>query len=139
MRNSRRRPAIDMVVLGSPHFSLDEFRRLAPLVAGRRAAEGVEFLVTCSRAVRMLAEHGGFLEPLQAFGGRVTVDTCPLTSPMLPDRIKHLMTASAKYAYYSPGLLNVDVTYGRVEDCVESAVRGRVFRDESLWKSGGRS
>ncbi|NNF03847.1 MAG: DUF521 domain-containing protein, partial [Rhodothermales bacterium] len=126
---------IDMVVLGSPHFSLDEFRRLAPLVAGRKAADDVEFLVTCSRAVRMLAEAGGFLEPLRTFGGRLTVDTCPLTSPMLPERIKHLMTSSAKYAYYSPGLLNVDVTYGRVEDCVESAVRGRVVRDESIWST----
>ena len=27
---------LDMVILGSPHFSLEEFRRLAPLVAGRR-------------------------------------------------------------------------------------------------------
>lgn len=130
---------IDMVVLGSPHFSLDEFRKLAPLVAGRKAADDVEFLITCSRAVRMLAESGGFLEPLHEFGGRVTVDTCPLTSPMLPERIKHLMTASAKYAYYSPGLLNVDITYGRIEDCVESAVRGRVVRDESLWDTGGRT
>ena len=124
---------LDLVVLGSPHFSYDEFRMLAPLVAGRRCDDGVEFLVTCSRSVRMIAEAAGLLAPLEAFGGRVTVDTCPLTSPMLPDRIGRLMTNSAKYAYYSPGLLNVDVSFGRLEDCVESAVQGRVVRDESLW------
>lgn len=126
---------LDMVVLGSPHFSIDEFKALAPLVKGRKAADGVEFLVTCSRAVRMIAGHVGLLEPIEAFGAKITVDTCPLTSPMLPGRIKHLMTNSAKYAYYSPGLLGVDVIYGRLSDCVESAVRGRVIREEGPWKA----
>lgn len=126
---------LDMVVLGSPHFSIDEFKALAPLVKGRRKAEGVDFLVTCSRAVRMIAEHVGLLEPIEAFGAKITVDTCPLTSPMLPGRIKHLMTNSAKYAYYSPGLLGVDVIYGRLTDCVESAVNGRIIREEGPWKA----
>ena len=126
---------LDMVVLGSPHFSIDEFKALAPLVKGRRKADGVDFLITCSRAVRMIAGHVGLLEPIEAFGATITVDTCPLTSPMLPDRIKNLMTNSAKYAYYSPGLLGVDVVYGRLTDCVESAVKGRVMREEGAWKA----
>ncbi|MDA0683182.1 MAG: aconitase X catalytic domain-containing protein [Bacteroidetes bacterium] len=124
---------VDMIVLGSPHFSIDEFKALAPLVKGRKCAEGVEFLVTCSRSVRMIAGHVGLLEPIEAFGARITVDTCPLTSPMLPERVKHLMTNSAKYAYYSPGLLGVDVVYGRLSDCVESAVQGRIIREEGPW------
>src|SRR5215470_8352305 len=39
---------LDMVILGSPHFSLAEFRQLAPLVAGRRVHDRVRFLVTSS-------------------------------------------------------------------------------------------
>ncbi len=125
--------ALDMVLLGSPHFSFDEFRRLAKLVAGRKRNPDVQFLITCSRSVRMLVEHGGLLEPIASFGARITVDTCPLTSPMLSKRIGTIMTNSAKYSYYSPGLLGTGVVYGSLEDCVESAVRGRVVRDESLW------
>jgi hypothetical protein len=52
---------------------------------------------------------------------------------MLPTDVKLLMTNSAKYAYYAPGLLGTRVTYGSTEDCVRSAVAGRVVRDESLW------
>lgn len=126
---------LDMVVLGSPHFSIAEFRKLAPLLEGRTRHENVEFLVTCSRAVRLLAGELGLLHSLDAFGGRITVDTCPLASPMLPERIKCLMTNSAKYAYYSPGLLNTEVTYARLEDCIRSAVEGRVIRDETIWLS----
>jgi predicted aconitase len=125
---------LDMVVLGSPHFSLAEFRQLAPLVEGKRLHPDVKFLVTSSRAMSLLARQAGYLEPLLAFGGQVTVDTCILASPMLPPEIKRLMTNSAKYAYYAPGMLNTEITFGSLADCVASAVAGRIIRDESLWQ-----
>jgi hypothetical protein len=124
---------LDMVALGSPHFSLAEFKQLAPLLAGQRRHPRVEFLVTSSRAMTLLADKAGVLAPLRAFGGKLTVDTCVLTTPMLPSHIKVLMTNSAKYAYYAPGLLNTRVVFGGLADCVRSAIEGRVVRDESLW------
>jgi predicted aconitase len=126
---------LDMVVLGSPHFSLSEFQRLAPLLEGRGKAPQVEFLITSSRAMTTLAEKTGSLETLKQFGGRITLDTCILTTPMLPDEIRILMTNSAKYAYYAPGMLNTQVVFGSLEDCVRSAVEGRVVRDEGLWNA----
>lgn len=126
---------LDMVVLGSPHFSLAEFRQLAPLLAGRRKHPAVQFLVTTSRAMALLAQQAGCLAALEAFGGRVTVDTCILASPMLPPGIKRLMTNSAKYAYYAPGMLDAQVAFGSLADCVASAQAGRVVRDDSLWEA----
>jgi len=126
---------LDMVILGSPHFSVAEFRALAPLVAGRRAHPRVKFLVTSSRLMKEEAEKAGVLAPVAAFGAHITLDTCILASPMLPPEIKTLMTNSAKYAYYAPSLLNTRVTFGSLADCVRSAVEGRVVRDESLWES----
>ncbi len=130
---------LDMVVLGSPHFSLAEFKQLAPLVAGKRVHPRVQFLVTSSRAMTLLAKQAGYLDALEAFGGKVTVDTCILASPMLPPEIKTLMTNSGKYAYYAPGMLNTRVTFGSLADCVRSAVEGRVVRDESLWVGSSSS
>lgn len=126
---------VDMVVLGSPHFSLTEFQKLVPLLEGNHIYPGVQFLVTSSRAMVHLAQKAGFLRPLQEFGGKVTVDTCILATPMLPPEIKTLMTNSAKYAYYAPGLLDTEVTFGTLEDCVRSAVSGKVVRDERLWET----
>ncbi len=126
--------AIDMVILGSPHFSLAEFEALTPLLEGQRCSPHVEFLVTTSRGMRMFAERAGHIEKLKQFGGKITVDTCILTSPMLSEKTRALMTNSAKYAYYSPGLLNTSVVYGRLEDCVASAVAGKIICDGSLWK-----
>jgi len=126
---------LDMVILGSPHFSVAEFRALAPLVAGRRAHPRVKFLVTSSRLMKEEAEKAGVLATVVAFGAQITLDTCILASPMLPPEIRTLMTNSAKYAYYAPSLLNTRVTFGSLGDCVRSAVEGRVVRDESLWET----
>lgn len=124
---------LDMVVLGSPHFSLAEFRQLAPLVNGKHVHPNVQFLVTSSRAMANLARQAGYLDTLERFGGKLTVDTCILASPMLPPEIKTLMTNSGKYAYYAPGMLNTRVTFGGLADCVESAVAGRVVSRAGLW------
>jgi predicted aconitase len=126
---------LDLVVLGSPHFSLAEFERLAPLLEGRRRHPQVRFLVTSSRAMAKLAEQAGYLEPLERFGGSITLDTCILTTPMLPTEIKTLMTNSAKYAYYAPGLLDKKVVFGSLEDCVRSAEEGLVIRDLTIWNT----
>jgi hypothetical protein len=121
---------LDMVVLGSPHFSLAEFRQLAPLLEGHHTHPYVRFLITSSRGMVLLAKQAGYVDALERFGGKLTVDTCILASPMLPPDVKLLMTNSAKYAYYAPGLLGTRITFGSLEDCVRSAVAGRVVRGE---------
>ena len=139
LRDSRRAlthtdsSKLDMVVLGSPHFSLAEYKRLAPMLVGKRKHPSVKFLVTSSRAMTQFADRAGFLKPLEAFGAQITVDTCILTSPMLPAEIQNLMTNSAKFAYYAPGLLGRKIVFGSLEDCVNSAVAGGIVRDESRW------
>jgi len=126
---------LDMVILGSPHFSLAEFSLLAPLVAGQRTHPRVKFLVTSSRLMQQRAREAGILDAILGFGAQITLDTCILASPMLPPEIRTLMTNSAKYAYYAPSLLNTRVTFGSLADCVRSAIEGRVVRDESLWQT----
>jgi hypothetical protein len=126
---------LDVVILGSPHFSMAEFGQLAPLVAGHTCHAMVDFLITSSRAMAGLAEKAGYLQPLRDFGGKITLDTCLLTTPMLASEKTQLMTNSAKYAYYSPGLLNAEITFGSLEECVQSAINGKISRDKNAWES----
>ena len=39
------------------------------------------------------------------------------------------MTDSAKWAYYAPGNIGASVIFGSTEECIESAVAGRVSRE----------
>ena len=43
------------------------------------------------------------------------------------------MTDSGKWAWYAPANIGVEVVFGGLEECVRSAVEGRVVRDQGLW------
>jgi predicted aconitase len=124
---------VDVVAFGSPHCSMAECRQLATLMHGQRAAQDVQVFITTSRAVRELLARSGDLVTLEAFGAEVTVDTCIVVAPLVKPGARVLMTNSAKYAHYGPGLLGVGSVFGSMEECVRSAVAGRVTRDDGPW------
>jgi cis-L-3-hydroxyproline dehydratase len=126
---------VDVVAFGSPHCSLAECRSLAELMSGSRASPSVRVFVTTSRVVRDLLARSGELAILETFGARVTADTCIVVAPLVDPDAKVLMTNSAKYAHYGPGLLGVDSVFGTTEECVESAVAGRVMRADGPWQA----
>ena len=125
---------LDVVAFGSPHCSLAECRVLAALMSGRKACKQVDVFITTSRAVRELLARSGDLETLEAFGARVTADTCIVVAPLVKPDARVLMTNSAKYAHYGPGLLGVDSVFATMEECVESAVLGRVSTIDGPWQ-----
>ena len=125
--------AVDVVAFGSPHSSLAECRQLAQQMQGKHAASGVQVFITTSRAVRELLARSGDLAILETFGAEVTADTCIVVAPLVKPGAKVLMTNSAKYAHYGPGLLGVGSVFGAMDECVASAVAGRVVRDDGAW------
>ncbi|MCY6381747.1 aconitase X catalytic domain-containing protein [Hoeflea prorocentri] len=119
---------LNMVAVGTPHFSITEFERLAKLIDGHRVHPDVTFYVSTSRFVEEAASKKGFLEPLAAAGVEILVDTCTYFSPAVKACQGRVMTNSAKWAYYAPGMLPVEVAFGSLADCVRSAVAGQVVR-----------
>ena len=123
--------SVDAVAVGSPHFSLDEFRALLGLVRGRRL--GVPFFACTGRGVLAELEATGDAAALRDAGVDVVVDTCVVVTPILPAAGGVLMTCSGKFAHYGPANTGYEVVYGSLEDCVASALVGRVVRDEGIW------
>jgi predicted aconitase len=124
---------LDAVAVGTPHFSFEEFARLMPMLAGRRVKSGTRFYVSTSRGVRQLIEAKGWLAELERAGVEIPVDVCTYYSPKIQSLGRRVMTNSAKWAYYAPGMLGVEVAFGSLRECVESAIRGEVWRDPTLW------
>ncbi len=126
--------AVDVVALGSPHFSPREFAELLPLVERHPPAASVEFVVCTNRLSLDDLERKGNLERLRAHGVRVVTDTCVVVAPILRTPAGGvLMTNSGKFAHYAPGAVGFDVVFGSLAECVRSAHRGRLWRDSSLW------
>ena len=119
---------VDVIALGSPHFSIAEFERLLPLVEDDPPSEAVEFVVCTHRVALQVLESRGLMDRLRRAGVRVIVDTCVVVAPMLQRKEGTLMTNSGKFAHYTPGNLGMGVIYGSLEDCVRSAAKGHVVR-----------
>lgn len=128
---------IDVVALGSPHFSLEEFTQLLPLVERFPPRPDIEFIVCTHRVILALLERRGWVERLRAAGIEIIVDTCVLGTPLLKTQDGVLMTSSGKFAHYSPGSISRDVVYGSLEECVRSAAAGEVWRNTGLWEING--
>ncbi len=124
---------LNMVALGTPHFSFSEFKRLADALDGRSVHADVTFYVSTARHIADLVLMHDWGRQLQASGIDIVIDTCTYFSPAVRACRGRVMTNSAKWAYYAPGMLDVDVAFGSLGDCVESAVHGEVRRDNDAW------
>ncbi|HET6381315.1 MAG TPA: aconitase X catalytic domain-containing protein [candidate division Zixibacteria bacterium] len=122
---------IGAVSLGTPHASVAELHHIVAELAGRRVHPDVELLVATSRGVLAAAEEAA--RRLQDAGAELLVDTCSYLGPILRPTPLPVMTDSAKWAYYAPGNIGARVVFASRRECVESAVRGRVWRDPALW------
>ena len=124
---------VSMVALGTPHFSLTEFERAAALIEGRKVNGHVALYISTSRIIAGLAAQKGWSQVLERAGVTILVDTCTYFAPAVRAAKGRVMTNSAKWAYYAPGLLPVEVAFGSLEDCIETAVRGQVTRRGAVW------
>lgn len=117
------------IALGTPHFSYTEFERLVELLDGRSIHTSLVFYLTTSRHVFQQAQQQGWTDALQQAGIKIITDTCTYFSPAVNGLRGKIMTNSAKWAYYAPGMLPVEVVIGSLGECVESAVSGEVVLD----------
>lgn len=126
---------LDVVALGTPHFSASEFRDVIGLLESRKVKPGTRFIITTSRFVMGYIEQKDWAETLRRAGVEVVGDICSYYAPGINPMKGRVMTAAAKWAYYAPGMLPVEVCFGSLRECVESAVRGEVWRDPALWSA----
>ena len=122
---------LDVIAVGSPHFSLHEFQYLLQLLNGRKCT--IPIIACTGRHVLQQLEQLNYLETLTAAGVDLIVDTCVVVTPVFPKSSGVLMTNSGKFAHYSVSLTGHEVVFGSLQDCVNSAVSGSVVRDESSW------
>ena len=118
------------VNLGTPHYSAAQIETLTTMLAGRRVHGDLILYVNTGRDVLATVPNVSRLEEL---GVVFVVDTCTYLTPIIETADGIAMSDSAKWAYYAPGNLDIQVMFGTTGECVESAVGGRVIRDTAAW------
>ena len=122
---------LDVVAVGSPHFSLDEFQHLLRALRGRTFS--VPFYACTGRHVQRQLESHDLVTSLERAGVSLILDTCVVVTPVIAEAAGVLMTNSGKFSHYSRSLIGHEVVFGSLAECVESAVQGKVSRDPHSW------
>ena len=111
----------DIVALGCPHYSVEDLKKVAFLIRGKRVKKNVKLWIFTSRLARIIANDMGIVNLIEKTGGKVIADACLLYFPVERWGFKTLMTDSAKMAYYAPGLLKMGVIFKNTEECLRAA------------------
>ncbi len=112
---------VDFVSIGCPHASLDELKKVAELLEGKKVK--AETWIATARPTKEKAEKLGYIEKIEGSGAKMACDTCMVVAP-LKGRFKTCATTSAKACYYVRGKHGMKPRIGSLEECVSAAITG---------------
>jgi predicted aconitase len=120
---------VDYVMLGCPHYSIEQIWELTRLLEGRRIHENTALWIFTPRAIKALADQNGYTRIIEAAGGKLMTDTCSAMSKAIPAGTSVAAFDSAKQVHYLPAIMGIQGWFGTTAQCVDAAVTGR-FRGQ---------
>jgi len=117
---------IDFVFLGCPHYNIEEIKKVAKLLEGKKCS--ISLWVMTNPLTYKAAELAGYKDMIEKAGGILLSGACPglLLGKMPPASV--MATDSIKQDYYITGFRYKDklqVRYGTTEDCIDAAITGK--------------
>jgi predicted aconitase len=118
-------PNVDYVMLGCPHYSLEQIRDACRLLEGKKVSSNCRLWIFTSRAVRAEADIAGYTKMIADAGGLLMTDTCSAFAQAIPPGTKVAALDSAKQTHYLPAILGIQAWFGSTTDCIRAAISGR--------------
>jgi len=112
---------VDYVMLGCPHYSIEQIAHAAHLIEGRKVHANSALWVFTSRAVKATADANGYTKILKDAGALLMTDTCSAISQAVPKGTKVAALDSAKQVHYLPAMMGIEGWYGTTEECIDAA------------------
>jgi len=119
------RTEVDYVMLGCPHYTIEQIWEASVLLEGRRVHENCELWIFTPRAIKTLADQNGYTKIIEDAGGHIFSDSCSAMSRAVPKDTRVVAMDSAKQAHYLPAILGVEAWFGSTADCIDAACSGR--------------
>lgn len=116
---------VDYVMLGCPHYSLEQLWEVGRMMQGRKVHPDCEMWIFTARAIKSIADQNGTTRLLEEAGVRVLTDSCSAMSRAVPRGARVAAFDSAKQAHYLPAIAGVQAWFGTTAECVEAACTGR--------------
>jgi predicted aconitase len=125
VNSTARDSQVDFIMLGCPHYTLEQIGETCRLLEGKRVHENTSLWIFTPRATKQLADQKGYTKIITDAGGYLMSDTCSALGRVLPKGTKVAAVDSAKQAHYLPAIMGVQCWFGSTADCIDAAVTGR--------------
>lgn len=116
---------VDFVMLGCPHYSLEQIWEVCQLLEGQRLSANTELWIFTAASIKQLADVAGYTNIIEQAGGHVMTDTCSAIGKVLPKGTRVAAVDSAKQAHYLPAIMGIQAWFGTTAECVQAAIDGR--------------
>jgi hypothetical protein len=133
--HTAKSPFVDFVFLGCPQFTVEQVRRVAALLDGKKVHPDITLWIGTNRMAFAMAERMGYHEIIRKAGGTLVCDMCPMLSFLRLDarakrgkkgpHFQTMLTDSPKQAKYAHGTMGCEIIVDRVDRCVKAAVVGK--------------
>ena len=124
LNSSAKDTAVDFIMLGCPHYSIQQLWEVCKLLRGRRVNSNTNLWIFIPRGLKDIADRNGYTDIITGAGGILMTDTCPALAHVIPKGTKVAATDSAKQAHYLPPIMGVQTWFGTQGDCIEAAISG---------------
>lgn len=123
--NSGTGEDVDFIMLGCPHYTLEQLWEAAKLLDGKRINSNVSLWIFTPRALKQVADYQGLTETIERSGAVLMSDTCPAICRKAPGGAKVAATDSGKQTHYLPAILNLPTYFSSQADCIQAAITGK--------------
>lgn len=121
--NRHRREAIDYISLGCPHYHIEELRRVAGFLDGRRIHPDTRVDIWTAGPFKYMADRCGYTASIEKAGARLLTGSCPSTRGY-PEGVRTAAYDSAKQRMSAAQETDARLYYGSLEQCLQTAVSG---------------
>jgi predicted aconitase len=116
---------VDFVMLGCPHYTLEQIAEVCGLLEGRKVHADCALWIFTPRQTRQLADDRGYTRIISEAGAHLMSDTCSALGRVMPKGTRVAAADSAKQAHYLPAIMGIQCWFGTTADCINAAVSGR--------------
>jgi predicted aconitase len=123
--DSSHKNKVDFALLGCPFYSIDQIRRVADLLEGKKLRDGAQLMILTAWMTKLLAQESGYAKTIEDAGGVISEGTCPPMVTLWPNGVTAMATDSAKMAHYGGANRNdLEIHLGDAEQCVRAVLTG---------------
>jgi cis-L-3-hydroxyproline dehydratase len=125
---------VDFVSLGCPHFDIDQIRRTADYIKGKKIHDNVNFMLWTVYPIKNMADENGYTGIIEKAGGHIYTSTCPGSiGNVFTDQYNSFVFDSLKKAGSIKSETDGNVYFGDANNCIDVAVKGK-WEESDRWR-----